>query len=78
MVELPLTVAWTSRRRYDLDDQADVNILHERVIAEAPATDDLSRLLNPDRLRTAWPELFLPRRVRRLWEARFPELAAAA
>lgn len=55
-----------------------VPILYECVIVEAVDTDDLSRLLDADRLRAAWSDLFLPQRVRRLWEARFPELAAAA
>lgn len=78
VVELPLTLAWTGRRDYDLEDPADTNILYERVIVEAVDADDLSRLLNADRLRATWSQLFLPPRVRRLWETQFPELSAAA
>lgn len=78
IVELPPTLAWTGRRRYDLADPTDSNVLYERVIVEAAGPADLSRLLDADRLRAAWSDLFLPRRVRRLWEARFPELAAPA
>lgn len=78
VVELPLTLAWTGRRNYDLEDPADTNILYERVIVEAADAKDLSRLLNADRLRATWPKLFLPRRVRRLRETQFPELSAAA
>jgi hypothetical protein len=35
-------------------------------------------VLNRDRLIAAWPDLMLPRRVRDMWESRFPELRPAA
>ncbi|WP_344421710.1 hypothetical protein [Pseudonocardia ailaonensis] len=77
-VVLPPELGWTGRRDYDLDDRADTVVFYERVLVDAVRPGDLARLINADRLRTLWPELFLPARVRRLWEARFPGLAAAA
>ena len=77
-VELPPALGWTGRRVYDLEDRADAAVFYERVIVEAVDADDLIRLLNADWLRRSWPDLFLPRRVRLLWEARFPELVSAA
>jgi hypothetical protein len=38
----------------------------------------MTPLINADRLRALWPDLFLPMRVRRLWESRFPGLSSAA
>ena len=77
-IVLPLAVAWTGRREYDLDDPADARVLYERVIVEASDASDLQRLLDADTLRRLWSDLFLPGRVRATWEARFPELITAA
>ena len=77
VVDLPVHLAWSGRRRYDLDDAADLAVLYERVIVEATGPEDLG-LLAAVRLRAVWPRLFLPHRVRALWQARFPELTAAA
>lgn len=35
VVELTARLGWTGRRRYDLDDPADVAVLYERIIVEA-------------------------------------------
>jgi hypothetical protein len=43
---------------------------------QAATTDDLSRWLDADILRRMWPVLWLPARLRALWQARFSELAA--
>jgi hypothetical protein len=77
VLDLPHHLAWTGRRRYDLDDAADLAVLYERIIVEASTTDDLS-LLAAEALRSIWPQLFLPGTVRALWQARFPELSSAA
>jgi hypothetical protein len=77
-VGVPRHLAWTGRREYTLDDAADVAVFYERVIVEAATVDDLTALLSAALLRERWRELFLPGTVRALWQARFPELVAAA
>lgn len=76
-VELPAALGWTGRRHYDLDEPADARVLYERVIVEAVDVDVLARTLNADCLRAAWPHLYLPSRVRQMWEARFPQLTGS-
>ncbi len=78
VVELPLRLDWSEQGRYDLDDVRELSVMYERVLREAMNADDLRRHLNGAMLRTVWHRLFLPRRVRELWERRFPELARAA
>ena len=53
-------------------------MLYERVLVDAVRTQDVTRLLNASRLRLLWSRLFLPARVRHLWETRFSDLSAAA
>ncbi len=52
--------------------------MYERVIREATRTDDLRTYLNGAVLREVWRSLFLPARVRQIWEERFPDLGFAA
>jgi ABC-type molybdate transport system ATPase subunit len=52
--------------------------MYERVIREATRPDDLRAYLNGEVLRDVWRSLYLPVRVRRLWEVRFPDLGLAA
>jgi hypothetical protein len=51
--------------------------LYETVLREASRPDDLSSYLNGETLVAVWPDLFLPRGVRRAWEDHHPELRAA-
>jgi hypothetical protein len=53
-------------------------VLYERVLVDAVRTQDVIHLLNASRLRLLWSQLFLPTRVRHLWETRFSDLSAAA
>lgn len=76
--ELPDRLGWSGRRQYDLDDPVDVRVFYERVLADAVDAALVADLINGDRLRALWPQLFLPRAVRTAWEDRFPELASAA
>jgi len=46
------------------------------VLAERTVADQVS-VLNRDRLVVVWAELMLTRRIRDLWEGRFPELRRA-
>lgn len=51
--------------------------MYETVLREALSPDHLRRYLNADILRRIWHRLFLPDRIHRLWEERFPELRPA-
>jgi hypothetical protein len=75
LVELPSSLAWSGRRRYDLDTATDRLWLYKRVLEGAQTADDLRRFVNPALLRGMWASLPLSRRVRAFWEDRFPELA---
>jgi hypothetical protein len=77
-ITLPPELGWTGRRNYDLDDNSDATVLYERVLVEAVRPQDVTRLINADRLRALWYDLYLPVQVRRLWEALFPGLTGAA
>jgi hypothetical protein len=78
VVELPLHLDWSEQGRYRLDDVRELSVMYEVVLREAQDVDDLRRFLNGPMLRKVWHRLFLPRRVRELWERRFPDLAQAA
>ena len=76
-VQLPLRLDWSERAEFHLDDPAERNVMYERVIREATRIDDLRTYLNGAVLRDVWRSLFLPVRVRRIWEERFPDLGLA-
>lgn len=78
VVQLPLRLDWSERTEFHLDDPAERNVMYERVIREATRADDLRSYLNEQVLRQVWNQLFLPARVRRTWEDRFPDLRLAA
>jgi hypothetical protein len=78
VIQLPLRLDWSERTEFHLDDPAERNVMYERVIREATRVDDLRSYLNEEVLRQVWARLFLPVRVRRSWEDRFPDLRLAA
>jgi excisionase family DNA binding protein len=78
VVELPITIDWGPRRRYDLGTDADRRIVYERVLREAGDAEEVGRYVNGAILVDVWSRLWLPQRVRRTWEQRFPELTHAA
>jgi hypothetical protein len=78
LVELPSTIAWTGRRTYDLEAPADLVVMYERVIVEAPTVEVLDSLIDEGKLLSIWARLYLPQQVRQLWQSRFPQLASAA
>ena len=78
IVVLPLRLDWTERAEFHLDDRAERNVMYERVIREATRIDDLRAYVNGTALRDAWRQLFLPARVRQIWEERFSVLRPAA
>lgn len=74
VVELSHSVLWEPGGPYvDLDEPGGRGLAYRAVLAEG-TVEDLVQILNRDQLIAAWPELLLPRRVRAMWESRFPEL----
>ncbi|MDN5763693.1 MAG: transcriptional regulator [Microlunatus sp.] len=77
VVELSHSVLWAPGGPYvDLDEPGGRGLAYRAVLAEG-TVEDLAQILNRDQLIAAWPELMLPRRVREMWESRFPELPPA-
>lgn len=78
-VVLPLRLFWSlPGYRFDLGDPDMRLWLYQTVLREAARQEDLSSFLDRGLLIELWPELYLPRGVRRAWEDRFPELRATA
>jgi len=68
-VELPLHLAWSGRRVYDVGDQDQRLVLYAMLLAEAQR-EDLERFLHRESLVTIWPRLrqLLGPHARREWE----------
>jgi hypothetical protein len=78
-VVLPLRLFWSpSGRRWDLGHRDILRAMYETVLQEAVYPEELTTYLNADLLIAVWPELFLPKGVRRAWEEHHPVLRAAA
>ncbi|MGW1777076.1 hypothetical protein [Streptomyces sp. NPDC002104] len=77
VVELPLHVAWSGLRAYDLGRPRLRMGLYRTVLAEGQH-EDLVTLLHRDLLVAQWPVLrmLVSRHVRQVWEDAFPELTA--
>ena len=75
-VTLDRALDWSGDSTYDLDDPGDLQVMYQAVLNQAVTVDDLSRWLNADILRRVWPFLWVPARLRALWQKRFSELAA--
>jgi hypothetical protein len=78
VVELPQRLDWSEQGRYDLADSRQLCLMYERVIREAMRVEDLRAYLDAPTLRQVWRRLYLPRKVRAMWETRFGGLGAAA
>ena len=74
-VTLPHHLDWSGRPTYDLDRPARLASMYKAVLNEASTKADLRDWLTRERLIELWPTLWLPPRLRQLWERRFPELA---
>ncbi len=70
---LPRELAWSGRRRFDLDDDYDRAAVY-KIILEEGREEHFRRFLNAGLLLRNWREVMPARRVRALWESRFPEL----
>ena len=77
-VALPLRLFWSlPDYRFDLDDPDTRRWYYETVLREASRPDDLTTYLDGATLASLWPDLFLPKGVRRAWEEQHPSLRAA-
>jgi hypothetical protein len=77
-VQLPLRLFWSlPDHQFDLDDPDPRRWYYETVLREATRPDDLTAYLDGATLVRLWPELYLPKGVRRAWEERHPSLRAA-
>lgn len=77
VVSLPRHLEWSGRAEYDLSRPARVAGMYKAVLSEAGSIEDLCQWLDGELLLRLWPTLWLPSQLRRRWEERFPELAAA-
>jgi hypothetical protein len=78
VVELPLRLDWSEQGRYDLSDPRQLCLMYEVVIRESMRVEDLRAFLDGSTLRRVWRRLWLPRKVRALWDSRFTGLPQAA
>ncbi|MDN5805423.1 MAG: transcriptional regulator [Microlunatus sp.] len=77
VVELSHSVLWAPGGPYvDLDEPGGTALAYQAVLAEG-TVEDLVQVLHRDRLIATWSELMLDRRVRAMWESRFPVLQPA-
>jgi hypothetical protein len=77
-VELPLRLFWSSPdRTFDLDSPTILRWMYETVLREAVRAEELTGFLNGDTLVATWPDLWLPKGVRRAWEDCHPVLRGA-
>jgi hypothetical protein len=77
VLELPHELAWSGRRRFDLDDDYDRGAAY-KIVLEEGREEHFRRLVNGTLLRRHWSEIRPARQVRALWEQRFPELRGRA
>jgi hypothetical protein len=76
VLELPQQLAWSGRRRFDLDDDYDRAAAY-KIILEEGREEDFRRYLNARLLRRHWHDILAARQVQALWEGHFPELRRA-
>jgi DNA invertase Pin-like site-specific DNA recombinase len=75
LVELPLRLFWSlPDHTFDLDEPDIRRWYYETVLREATRPADLATYLDGYTLVGIWPELYLPKGVRRAWEERHPAL----
>jgi hypothetical protein len=74
-IHLPSHLDWSGNAVYDLDTPGRIVDLYRAVLIEAGSPQDLYEYLDERVLRRLWALLWLPARLRRAWEQRFPVLA---
>ncbi|MER8009595.1 hypothetical protein [Streptomyces sp. NPDC094149] len=77
-VELPLHLAWSGLRQFDVEDDKLLLGLY-RILLTNGLREDLTRYVNAALLMRHWPRLRVAvgKPIRTCWEQRFPELVAA-
>jgi hypothetical protein len=75
-VTLPCHLDWSGDPTHNLDKPARLASMYKTVLNEAATVDDLNTWLDRQMLLQIWPSLWLPPRLRQLWEHRFAVLAA--
>ena len=75
-VTLPHHLDWSGRADYDLDRPNRLASMYKAVLNEAAKVQDLRDWIDQRKLVELWPRIWLPVRLRDLWESRFPELGA--
>jgi hypothetical protein len=78
IIELPRRIDCGPKHLYDMALDSDRRVAYELVLQEAETTAEVASYVNGAVLSDVWFRLFLPRRVRELWEARFPILTRVA
>lgn len=78
VVHLDPRLDWSGEPVYDLDDLTELAYVYEVVLREGSRHEEFARWLDRPTLIRLWPTLFLPARVRVLWERKFPVLAQIA
>ena len=74
VVELPLDLAWSGDRIFDLADPVQRYLYHVTVLTSAVTREHYTSWLNAGLLRGDWSRLRLPRPLREIWQEHFPEL----
>ncbi|MEV7248163.1 transcriptional regulator [Streptomyces cyaneofuscatus] len=79
VVSLPLHLAWSGLREFDLE-QPRLRMSYYRIVLAEGMQDDLVEYLDRDLLLTMWPTLrtLISRDLRDVWESAFHELALSA
>ena len=72
---LPLHLDSSAPTSYNFADPHRRSLAYRIVLVEAGSERDLTTWLEQEALVEAWPDLYLPRPVRRAWEDRHPALA---
>ncbi|MFT9278543.1 MAG: hypothetical protein ABF532_09040 [Bifidobacterium sp.] len=73
VVKLRHSVLWVGDGNVDVSTIDGTCMAYQALLAEGQVSDQEAGL-NARKLVEVWPELSLDRRVRDLWESRFPEL----
>jgi hypothetical protein len=75
VVKLRHSVRWIGNGEIDVSTFPGTCVAYQALLAEGRVSDQEAGL-NARKLIEVWPKLSLDRRVRDLWESRFPELRA--
>jgi len=78
-VTLPLRLFWSpAGRSWNLDEPALAQEMYEHILGQAIREQELTEWLSRDLLIAVWPQLYLPKGIRRAWEERHPSLRPSA